>query len=102
MRSGNPVLSEKMLDRYGYGAATSSGTMTVQGTALKTGMLLVLVAAAAAFTWFRFEQIGPQAAMPWMMGGLIVGFVLAIITCFKVDWAPWTSPLYAVAEGLFL
>ena len=101
MRSGNPVFSEKMLDQYGYGRATSSGVMTVQGTALKTGMLLVLVVVAAAFTWMRLEQLGPQAAVPWMMGGALVGLVLALVTCFKMEWAPWTAPLYAVADGLF-
>ena len=37
-----------------------------------------------------------------MGAGAIVGFVFAIITCFKKEWAPVTSPIYAVCEGLFI
>jgi len=33
-----------------------------------------------------------------MLGGLIV----AMITIFKKPWAPFTAPLYALLEGLFL
>ena len=40
--------------------------------------------------------------MPLAMGGALVGFILALVTMFKRQWAGITSPLYAVAEGLFL
>jgi uncharacterized YccA/Bax inhibitor family protein len=40
--------------------------------------------------------------MPWMIGGGIGGFVVAIITVFKRQWAGITGPIYAVLEGLFL
>jgi uncharacterized YccA/Bax inhibitor family protein len=44
----------------------------------------------------------PEAAMPWMLGGLIGGFVVALITIFKQQWASITAPLYALLEGLAL
>ena len=39
--------------------------------------------------------------MPLAMGGALVGFILALVTMFKRQWAGITAPLYAVAEGLF-
>ena len=99
MRSSNPVLSAKAFEQYDY--YESTGTMTVEGTAMKTGILLVLVITSAAFTWTKLLA-NPQAAMPWMIGGAIGGFVLALVTVFKKDWAMYTAPMYALAEGLFL
>jgi uncharacterized YccA/Bax inhibitor family protein len=100
MRTANPALNEKTFEQFDvYEPARS---MTVEGTATKTGMLLVLVVVAAAFTWNLFETAGAQAAMPWMMGGLFGGLILAFATIFKPTWAAVTAPMYGVAEGLFL
>src|SRR5699024_4873141 len=35
-------------------------------------------------------------------GGAIGGFILAMVTIFKKEWAPVTAPVYAALEGLFL
>ena len=99
MRSGNPALSAKAFERFDVYEPTR--TMTVEGTATKTGMLLVLVVAAAGVTWTMFQN-SPGGVMPWMIGGGLGGFVLALVTIFKRNLAPVTAPLYAVAEGLFL
>ena len=32
----------------------------------------------------------------------IAGFILAMVTIFKPTVAPWTSPVYAAMEGVFL
>jgi uncharacterized YccA/Bax inhibitor family protein len=34
--------------------------------------------------------------------GLIAGLILALVTCFKMTWAPVTAPIYAICEGLAL
>ena len=44
----------------------------------------------------------PAAVMPWMIGGAIGGFVVALITVFKKTWSPITAPIYALLEGLFI
>src|SRR3990172_362777 len=36
------------------------------------------------------------------MAGALGGFVLALVTVFKHAWAPYTTPIYAVLEGLAL
>jgi len=37
-----------------------------------------------------------------MIGGLFGGFVVALATIFKPNWAPLTAPIYALLEGLAL
>jgi uncharacterized YccA/Bax inhibitor family protein len=105
MRSGNPVLGDNTFLDVGSGRVVSrdAGAMTINGTVNKTGLMLVLLLAAAAFTWGKFT--GPEsmpAVLPWLMTGLIGGFVVALITVFKKEWAPVTAPAYAVLEGLML
>ena len=99
MRSGNPALNSKAFERFDV--FEPARAMTIEGTTIKTGFLLMLAAIAAVFTWVQF-MTNEQAAMPWMWGGAIGGLVLAIATIFKPTWAPITAPGYAMAEGLFL
>jgi uncharacterized YccA/Bax inhibitor family protein len=82
-----------------YGAGKST-TMTVQGTIGKTFLLLAILSATAAWSWWavmehRIEPIVLPAAG-------IGGFILAMITIFKPSTAPWTAPVYAAFEGVFL
>jgi uncharacterized YccA/Bax inhibitor family protein len=98
LRSNNPVLREKAF----AGAIPSGETMTIQGTVNKTGLLLLFVVVAAAWTWGMGHSETPEAAVPWMLGGAFGGFVVALLTVFKAQWSPFTAPIYALLEGLFL
>lgn len=108
MRSGNPALKESTFLDLGSGAVVSrdGGAMTLNGTVNKTGALLLLSLLTAAFAWSQVEfgvDGRPQPGFGvYMWGGLIGGFVLALITIFKKTWAPVTAPLYALVEGFFL
>ncbi len=97
MRTANPALNDKMFTVEG----TYDNVMTVQGTVIKTGILLALLVAGAAFTWNQ-TLINPQLAQGITFGGAIVGLAFALITIFKPTTAPYTAPLYALAEGVFL
>ncbi len=98
-QSGNPVLSEKIFNRVaGY---TEGNVMTIGGTVNKTFLLFLLLILAAVYVWNR-TLTGMPGAGGYMTAGFIGGFVLAIITAFKVEWSPYTAPLYAVFEGLAL
>jgi uncharacterized YccA/Bax inhibitor family protein len=99
LRTSNPALNEKA---FRGEVALGGETMTVQGTVNKTGLLLLCVVATAAWTWGLAHSETPEAAMPWMIGGILGGFVVALITIFKRSWAPITAPLYALLEGLAL
>jgi uncharacterized YccA/Bax inhibitor family protein len=98
IRTSNPALNEKAFKgQVAYGEA-----MTLQGTVNKTGLLLLFVVATAAWTWGLSHSQAPEAAIPWMIGGIFGGFIVALVTIFKPNWAPLTAPLYALLEGLAL
>ena len=93
MHSSNPALRADAF--RGFRADSASDAMTLEGTAIKTGVLLILAVAAAGFTW-------RAAPGPWLLLGLIGSLGFALVTCFKKSWAPVTAPLYALCEGLLL
>jgi len=99
MRSGNPALKADTFAKVL--AAADADTMTIEGTVNKTALLLFLLVLAAGYTWTQVGLEDP-ALMGWMWGGLIIGFIFALITMFKPEWAGTTAPVYAVAEGFAL
>lgn len=111
MRTGNPALNDKTFENFGVyrrdvaAEQSRSDVMTINGTAQKTMVLLLLAMASACFTWsktFSGLEANPAAAAPWAAGGAIVGLITALVICFKHTWAPVLAPVYALAEGLFL
>ncbi|MCY7312365.1 MAG: Bax inhibitor-1/YccA family protein [Pseudoxanthomonas sp.] len=108
MRSGNPALKDSTFLDLGSGTIVSrdAGAMTLNGTVNKTGFLLLLTVLTAAFAWSQAEfgvDGRPQPGFGvYLWGGLIGGFIIALITVFKKAWSPVTAPLYALVEGFFL
>lgn len=109
MKSSNPALGGKTFEQYQPGIQTE-GAMTINGTINKTLILLALVIIPAVYVWDMFyaSGIGTEAGledaslMYWLYGGLFGGLIFAFITIFKQTWAPYTAPIYAVLEGLFI
>lgn len=108
MRTGNPAINESVFSDVTFGGRSAaegqverSGTMTVQGSMAKTAILLLAVLVSASFTYTKAAAEG-AAVMPWMWGGLIGGFVTALIIIFKPNMAPTLAVPYALLEGLFL
>ena len=82
-------------------------SMTVSGAVNKTGILVLLCVASAAWTWNRFFAASiagrSDAGMaPFVAIGGIGGFIVAMVTIFKKQWSPITAPIYALLEGLVL
>ncbi len=98
MRTGNPMLKENVFTR----SLPGTELMTIQGAVNKTVALLALVVIGASWTWSLYYKQGPEVVMPWMMTGLIGGFIVAMVTIFKKTWAPATAPAYAALQGLAL
>ena len=93
----NPILNNKFSEQE---RVLQGEPMTVNGTLQIAGFLTILLIASAAFTWSRFALGYVDLATMLTFGGLIVGFVLALIIAFTKT--KLLVPVYAVCEGLFL
>lgn len=107
MRSGNPALQESTFLDLGTGTVVrnDAGTMSLNGTVNKTGILLLLTVLTAAYAWSQTMTPNGEVAAGaglYLWGGMIGGLVLALVTVFKKTWSPITAPLYAIVEGFFL
>jgi uncharacterized YccA/Bax inhibitor family protein len=98
MRTSNPTLNAKTFERFGPVAAGEG--MTIEGTVHRAAFLLLVLVATATWTWMETYTGSPVQGYLW--GGLIGGFVVALITIFKPSLAPFTAPVYAALEGLAL
>ena len=103
----NPVLSEQqwgdLADREG--GMSGANVMTINGTVMKTGILLIVMLASMAWMFERFWNLGGpvrELVTPWMIGGAIGGLVLTLIMMFAKRMAMILSLGYAVAQGLFI
>jgi uncharacterized YccA/Bax inhibitor family protein len=102
MRTANPTLNAGTFTGYArpYGDAEA---MSIGGTVNKTGILLILCLLPAAWVWRKFfASNDPAVVYPYLIGGLLGGFVVALVTVFKKNWAMVTAPIYALLEGLML
>ncbi len=96
MRTANPALNTKTFENY-----HGSEAMTIEGTINKTFLLLVLLVATALLVWFNIDFLMPFIGMV-ILGSVILGLIVALITIFKKTWAPITAPIYALVEGVVL
>jgi len=86
MRTSNPALNEKVFqgDHVSFDQA-----MTLDGTVNKTAVLLACTTATAAWAWHLFSQTHSMASVgPLLVFGAIGGFIVAMVTIFKREWAP--------------
>ena len=63
--------------------------MTIGGTVNKTAMSLAILLVAAMDVWGR--GVADDLPMGLVIGGVIGGFVVALVTAFKQTWAPYTK-----------
>jgi uncharacterized YccA/Bax inhibitor family protein len=95
LKSGNPALAGDVFRKFS--AIDASDVMTVSGTVNKSFFMIILLLFSASFVWSR-----PEAAAPFLFPSLIVGFIVALVTIFKKEYAPVTAPLYALMQGVVL
>jgi uncharacterized YccA/Bax inhibitor family protein len=98
-RSGNPALSERKFSSF-PSQYDSTGRMTADGTANKTGLLLLIALVPALFVWSR--HFSGESVSGLVLLGAFGGLITGIVTSFKPEWSPITAPLYAGLEGLML
>ena len=98
LRTSNPALREDVFSptRLDEGR----GTMTVNGTVNKTGLLLILALFTASASWVL--GTGGPAIGGWAIGACLGGLVVAIATIVRPRWSPVTAPIYALLQGVVL
>jgi uncharacterized YccA/Bax inhibitor family protein len=94
METSNPLLKRANAFSSSWEEA---GRMTLQGVINKTGILLLLCIASATFSWMN-----PELRGPFLIVGLLGGFIACMVGIFKPTTSPIAAPLYAVLEGLAL
>lgn len=94
--TSNPAFSNYVWKQGG----TDHSKMSLNGILLKSFFCLLLVGLT---TWYVWDLVYKGVDVTWYTsGGLIAAIVFSLLTSFKRTWAPITTPLYALAKGLFL
>jgi uncharacterized YccA/Bax inhibitor family protein len=100
MRTANPALKERTFSDVR--AAAGEPAMSLQGTATKSLLLVLVTVFSASFTWNAVATGNVAILMPAVLVGGIGGFIVALVTVFKPKLSPYTGPIYAALEGLLL
>jgi len=126
MKSSNPVFannaefngrattqyadpSQWQIDLSGAPGPTTpatTGRMTLDSVVEKTAITLGLVVLGATVAWFMIGDIDSEGALgtAWAlsMGGMLIGFALAMVNSFKKAISPALVIAYALVEGVFV
>ena len=94
MDTSNPLLKRESAFA---GSLAQGEAMSLQGVINKTGILLLLCMATAAYAWTHPEFRGPL-----LLVGMLGGLIACLVGTFKPTTAPIAAPIYALLEGLAL
>lgn len=96
--SSNPALSQKAFSRFKV--VGQEDTMTVGGTLAKVGLSLLVLIAAATWSWALFPQFG--VTIPWwtLWAGAIAAVIVGFVAVFKANW--FTVLLYSILQGAYI
>ncbi|MFL9845061.1 Bax inhibitor-1/YccA family protein [Flavobacterium rhizosphaerae] len=108
LKSKNPFLSSKSFANGNTTVYNADGsmvidyndTMTVNGAANKSFLLLFLLIASAVGSWALMGRgVNPYTLI---IGGAIAGLVAVLVASFRPQLSPYLAPAYAIMEGLFI
>lgn len=81
--------------------AVDTGRMTYDDVIVKTSLNLLVLIAVAALTWMT-ASANPALAMPFMMGGILLGFAAAMVNIFSKTIRPALILTYSALQGVGL
>ncbi len=96
MKRTNPILRN---DIYEQTYALTERPMTISGTINKLLLLSLAMLASAAGVYYQFSLGRYDFVQSSLIGGIIIGFIVAIVLAFKRDLAKYLAPVYALAQG---
>jgi uncharacterized YccA/Bax inhibitor family protein len=94
MESSNPLFKREQAFSNAY---AQSEVMTLDGVTYKSGILLLLCMGTGVLSWMN-----PSLALPFIIIGILGGFIACMVGMFIPKASPFAAPLYAVLEGLAL
>lgn len=94
--TSNPAFSNSIWRN----SSKKSARMSMSGFFFKSLLSIVLLGIT---TWYVWDLVYKGVDVKWYTsGGLLAAIFFSLLTSFKRTWAPYTTPLYALAKGLFL
>lgn len=100
MEISNPVLHNSHLVSHHMGASVAR--MTINGTILKSFILLGLLTCSSFFAWSKFVHNQAAEIQYLLQFSLPLTFLVGWLTYFKPSWSFITSPIYALSQGLLV
>ncbi len=97
--SGNPALSKSAMARLR--SLEASKTATVGGTISKIVLLLAILTGGAVVGW-RMAMNSPETVGVLLIASIVGASIAALVTIFVPRVAAFTSPIYALLEGVLL
>ena len=103
MKSSNPTQRESIYENATErDFALSSRSMTIVGTANKLFLLSIIMLIGAALTFYQFHSQHTDFVSMLMTGGVIAGFIIALVLTFTPKLTPVLGPVYAFSQGLVI
>ena len=94
----NPVLNESAIFKRADKTADDA-TMTISGTMNAIAVLFGLSGIAAVLSW---NATSVESFPAWLPLAGIGGMVIAIVLAFRMRWAMYLGPVYALVQGAFV
>jgi len=99
-KSSNPTLQEKTYQGTIMEGISTGEEMTLKGTMNKFGVMVMLMMGSTLFAWSQFYKGSDPKLLMYI--GVFGGLILAVVMAFKMKWATFLAPAYAILEGLFV
>ncbi len=99
MRTSNPILKDSVLETD---YALTERPMSVSGTLNKLLLLALIMLFGAGAVYYQFSLQRLDYVNMLTMGGVIVGFIVAIVIAIAHKATPYLAPVYAFAQGAAL
>ena len=99
METSNPVFTNKVVISE---RETKSARMTINGTVAKTVVLVALLACSSLYVWSKLVTGKIDEIQTLLQFSLPLTFVLGWVTYFRPTWARFTTPLYALSQGVLI
>lgn len=99
MRTSNPMFNNSVFDSN---TVLTEQPMTISGTLNKLFLLSVIFSLGAGAIWYKFALGHFDLVSIAFVIALFATIILAFVIRFKPQSSPYTTPLYALGEGVLL